>query len=61
MKTQITHWLNPTGTYTHKTEGEKTNFRFCQEVVKQINKDPKRKAEIIHKDGMIAVFSERKD
>jgi len=59
---QITHWVRATGVYSHKTEGIKTWWQFCQDVVKQINKNKERNAEVVkhpHNQGMIAVFSRR--
>ena len=58
---QITHWLNPDTTYNHKTQGIKTNRQFCEEIVNDVNRNPKRQARIIKRsNGDICVFSERK-
>lgn len=56
-KGQITYWLDPNKTYHHKTQGEKSNYLFCQETKQQIEKDKTRVAEIQEKNGKIAVFT----
>lgn len=58
---QITEWLKPYDTYTHKTQGKKENITFLREIVNDVNRDPKRHAKIISNgQGGVAVYTERR-